>query len=263
MFYRSTDQTGETVILDKKPGRIVSLVPSQTELLFDLGLDEEIIGITWFCVHPEEKVKHKKKVGGTKKLKIPEIQSLNPDLIIANKEENEKEQIESLKENFPVWISDVRTLDDALAMIKEVGKLVGKEENAIKLSEKIRHSFEHLTFNKFGSVLYLIWQNPYMAAGKDTFINKMLIHCGFSNAIDENRYPVLSDHEIKKLAPDYIFLSSEPFPFKEKHIAALKKISPSSTVKLVDGELFSWYGSRLLQTVPYFKTLTENLRSRK
>src|SRR4051812_11307667 len=121
---RFTDQMGNAVELEGPPSRIVSLVPSQTELLFYLGLDKEVAGITKFCIHPAEMFHSKPRVGGTKKYDFEKIRQLAPDLIIGNKEENEQKQVEELQKLYPVWMSDIRNLADALQMIRSVGELV-------------------------------------------------------------------------------------------------------------------------------------------
>ncbi|CCH54370.1 periplasmic binding protein [Fibrisoma limi BUZ 3] len=262
------------------PQRIISVVPSQTELLFDLGLDEDIVGITKFCIHPVDKVKDKPIVGGTKTLHIERIHELQPDLIIANKEENTREQIEELQRHYSVHITDMSTLADALTMIREVGRLVGRELEADRMAQQIAASFGKIApqppergekpempgsappSGGWGvSVAYFIWRKPYMVAGCDTFINAMLEAAGFQNAFDNlSRYPAISETDLQAARPDCIFLSSEPYPFKDKHIAELQAICPSAQVMLVDGELFSWYGSRLLQTADYLESLRQNIR---
>lgn len=256
------DQMGRTIVRKEIPKRIVSLVPSQTELLFDLGLKEEVVGITKFCIHPAEMFRTKTKVGGTKNADIEKIISLAPDLIIGNKEENKKEQIEELMKHFPVWMSDVKTMDDALAMIEMIGELVGKKEKAIALKNKIQDQFKNFKPDiRNKKIAYLIWKKPYMTVNKDTFINHMLELCGLKNifANHTDRYPEINAEELKEANPELIFLSSEPYPFKEKHIAEFKTICPDAFVQIVDGELFSWYGSRLLQTPEYLKSLIKNI----
>ena len=183
------DQTGRCISLNKTPQKIISLVPSQTELLFDLGLNEEVTGITKFCVHPEEWFQSKVRVGGTKQLKIDLIKQLNPDLIIANKEENVKEQIEELEKYFPVWVSDVNNLEDAYQMIEQIGLMTNKDEQAKDMTDKIKENFSRLTTDhsrpayRTGklTICYLIWQNPYMTVGSDTFIHSMMETAGFEN----------------------------------------------------------------------------------
>jgi ABC-type Fe3+-hydroxamate transport system substrate-binding protein len=243
------------------PQRIISIVPSQTELLFDLGLDEEIIGITKFCIHPADKVRERTRVGGTKTLHLDQIHSLRPDFILANKEENSRDQIEELQRHYPVHVTDIITFSDALAMIREVGKLVGKAQRADKMAQQITSSFSSLSAPPaLSSVAYLIWRNPYMVAAGDTFIHSMLGVAGFQNVFGGHlRYPEVSPDDLRAVHPDLIFLSSEPYPFTEKHIAELQAICPSARVRVVDGEVFSWYGSRLLQAACYFRNLQNEI----
>jgi ABC-type Fe3+-hydroxamate transport system substrate-binding protein len=248
------------------PTRIISLVPSQTELLFDLGLGEEVTGITKFCVRPEQWHRSKTRVGGTKNSKMEIIHQLKPDLIIANKEENTKEQIDELSRNYRVWVTDIKTLNDALKMIRDIGELVNKKEQANSLAKQIASEFSRLetqlqTTNNKAQTAYLIWHNPYMAAGGDTFINDMLTRCGLENIFKQkNRYPEITAEELRKKNCELLLLSSEPFPFKEKHIAELKQQLPAAKIILVDGEMFSWYGSRLLHAPGYFLGLIKELQ---
>ena len=143
------DQTGRSISLADTPQRIISLVPSQTELLFDLGLDKEVTGITKFCIHPKEWLRTKTRVGGTKQLKMDIIHQLQPDLIIANKEENVKEQIEELQQHYPVWISDVNNLNHAHEMIQQIGSITNKQQQANKINSNIRENFSQLVTHNF------------------------------------------------------------------------------------------------------------------
>lgn len=254
------DQLHREIHLPFIPKRIISIVPSQTEMLFYLGLDEEVIGITKFCIHPEDKFKSAQKIGGTKQLDITKIIDLKPDLIIANKEENERGQLEELMVQFPVWISDICGLDDAIEMIKSVGELVGKTTQANALTDTINQKFDRLNVaTQSLRVAYFIWRKPYMLAGRNTFIDSMLQKCGLVNAFDLERYPEVNAELLQDAKPDIIMLSSEPYPFKERHIEELKAIVPSAKIKLVDGEMFSWYGSRLLDAPSYFAALVKEL----
>ena len=239
------------------PKRIISVVPSQTELLIDLGVDEELVGITKFCIHPADKVTHKTLVGGTKTLNLKAIHALQPDLIIANKEENTREQIEELHRHYAVHVTDITTLPDALAMIREVGVLVGKAPEAEQIVQQIETSFSSLALiAPRTSVAYFIWKKPYMVAANGTFIHAMLERAGFQNAFaNQTRYPEITPADLRTAHPDLIFLSSEPYPFNTKHVAELQGICPSSRILLVDGEVFSWYGSRLLRASDYFRNL--------
>ncbi len=250
------DQMGRSVNVPEFPQRIISIVPSQTELLYDLGLDNEVVGITKFCIHPEDWRKSKTIVGGTKQVHFDLIDELKPDLIIGNKEENEEGFIKQLSEKYPVWMSDVFTLDDALDMIEMIGDITGRSRNAEGIVVDVLAAFEEIKElpNK-GSVVYLIWNDPIMAVGKSAFINDMLKKAGFDNALSEHRYPELSIERLIELKPDQLLLSSEPFPFKEKHLAYFSKALPKTKISIVDGEMFSWYGSRLIKSAEYFKGL--------
>lgn len=256
-----TDQLHRSIELPQwPPHRIVSLVPSQTELLFDLGLDEEVVGITKFCVHPRDKWRSKPRVGGTKKLDMGRIDALSPDLIIGNKEENDRAQIEELAERFPVWLSDISSLADALAMIRAVGDLVGRPAQAGQLAADIDRLLAPTTTGPLHSAAYLIWYKPWMAAASDTFINSMLAMAGCKNVLAaKTRYPETSLEELAALQPQVVLLSSEPFPFQEKHVEEIREFCPQAVIRLVDGELFSWYGSRLLLAAPYFANLRHEI----
>ena len=253
----TTDQLGRLLELAKQPVKIVSLVPSQTELLFDLGLDKEVAAITKFCIHPESWHRSKTKIGGTKNLDLDKIYAIQPDIIIANKEENEESQIRKLIEDFPLWISDIKNLEDAFGMIREVSKIAGKETKGMEIINNIKAGYKLLspTANKI-SCAYLIWDKPMMTVGGDTFISNMLDYAGYKNVFNEkSRYPEITAEEIEKQAPDVLFLSSEPFPYFNKLIDQYKSDFPKINIQLVDGELFSWYGSRLLKSPSYFLNL--------
>jgi ABC-type Fe3+-hydroxamate transport system substrate-binding protein len=250
-----TDQVNNVIQLPSSPKHIISLVPSQTELLYDLGLDDEVIGITKFCIHPEKWFRTKTRIGGTKTADIQRITSLKPDLIIANKEENVKDQIEELQKVAPVYVSDIVTLEDALQMITDVGKLTGKLEKAEEIENTIKAMFDKLSTIQPTQLrtAYLIWKDPYMAAGGDTFINEMLNRCGLENIFErELRYPQIEISQLSSLNCQLLLLSSEPYPFKQKHIYELQQRLPNTKILLVDGEMFSWYGSRLLHAPDYF-----------
>ena len=261
-----TDQLNRTIEFNFPPKRIVSLVPSQSELLWYLGLQKELVGITKFCVHPSEMFRSVKRIGGTKTIKFNEIQKLKPDLIIANKEENQQEQIEELCKHFPVYISDIYNVEDALQMVRQVGLITDRKTESRELANTIKEKYnqfksKNLDLKIEKRVAYLIWKNPYMAAGSSTFISNILYECGFINAFakHKNRYPEINIEDLKKQNLDFIFLSSEPYPFKEKHIQELKLYLPSVKIILVDGEMFSWYGSRLLYAFDYFEELIKGL----
>ncbi len=251
MIFR--DQLDRSVEIVSTPKRVVSLVPSQTELLVDLGLEDSLVGVTKFCIHPRGLKKRKTIVGGTKNYRMEVIDKLQPDLIIGNKEENDKEGIEELAKKYPVWLSDIYTLEDNSRMINALGRIFNCEEKAKSLSEDISTQFS--TVKPKGFAVYLIWNSPMLSAGQDTFINQMLGLAGFDNMVKESRYPELTEENLIGLNPDFLLLSSEPFPFKDKHLQFFRSLLPQTEVMLVDGELFSWYGSRLLKSKSYFDSL--------
>ena len=263
MYLEITDQMNQIIRFGQPPKRIISLVPSQTELLHYLGLKDNVVGITKFCIHPDQWFRSKSRVGGTKSVDFAKIKALNPDFIIANKEENSKADIERLKIDYPVYTSDIVTLEDAFDMISGIGQVCGKAKKAEGLIEQIKGNFSELLQIKNKSALYFIWNAPYMTVGKGTFIDSMMTLCGIKNAdYGENRYNEISVEAIREVNPDYIFLSSEPFPFNAKHVAEIGQISKAKIV-LTDGEMFSWYGNRLLKFKDYWeKELYRELTNR-
>ncbi len=258
-----TDQLGRTIEVHAPPVRIVSLVPSQTELLYDLGLAERVVGITKFCIHPDSWYRTKTRVGGTKTLNLEKIAALSPDLILANKEENERDQVEALAGQFPVWVSDVVDLPSALAMIRRVGEVCGVAEQARALALEIDTAFAvHRPPERWVPLrtAYFIWRKPYMAAGGGTFIDAMLHMAGFDNVFSQKaRYPECHLSDLEALHPAVVLLSSEPYPFSEKHMQEIREVLPEARIELVDGELFSWYGSRLRFSAAYFARLREKM----
>ncbi len=263
---RSTDQTGRTIEIADQPKRIISVVPSLSELLSDLRLNDEVIGLTKFCIHPDEWFRNKTRVGGTKNLNIELIRSLNPDLIIANKEENEQHEIEALAAEFPVWISDIYTFTDAKRMILAIGQITNRYFESVSLLKNIDAAFDELRFSikeyEPTSVAYFIWNKPMMVAGGDTYISQMLEACGLENVFGkQNRYPEVTVDQVKASNPDMIFLSSEPFPFKQGHLDEFREKFPGTKSFCVDGELFSWYGSRMQYAPTYFLKLLEQIQS--
>lgn len=256
------DQMGRTVTIPFPIRRIVSLVPSQTELLVDLGLEDRLVGVTKFCIHPAGMKERVGQIGGTKAVKIDKVIALKPDLVIGNKEENLQSDIEALEQHVPVWMSDIHDLETALDMIRQVGLLVGKESEALQVIAVIDQKFNELNQvekrNESTNVLYLIWRKPYMAAGKGTFIDDCLKRCGWLNSVTAERYPEIDP---ATLQPDLILLSSEPYPFHERHIAELQLLFPETRIELVDGEYFSWYGTRMLGSPDYFTELLKRIES--
>jgi ABC-type Fe3+-hydroxamate transport system substrate-binding protein len=255
------DHLGRKVNIKHPIQRIISLCPSQTELLFDLGLEEKIVGITQFCIHPKEKVEAVTKVGGTKNAKPDIIRSLQPDLILAEKEENKRELIEALENEFPVFVTNVESYTDALRMIADVGQITQTESLTQELIRRIEQSFGSIRPIKNYRVTYLIWRKPYMTVGKQTYIQSILEKCGFENIFlhHTGRYPEITLEQIALHRPDIVLLSSEPYPFQEKHVAEIQEAVPEAKIILADGEMFSWYGSRMIQAGKYLRDLIYDL----
>ena len=260
-----TDQIGIQHTFVATPKRIISLVPSQTELLFELGLESNIVGITKFCVHPYHFKSTKKIVGGTKKVHYEKIRLLKPDIIICNKEENTLEIVEALRKIAPVWVTNIITIEGNFQMIKDFGQLFNCRTEAQKWNDKLAFALtEFQTFIKdkpIQKVAYYIWKNPYMVAGSDNYINEILKLNRFQNIYtDKGRYPEV---EIRKMRlegdPELVLLSSEPYPFKDEDAFEIGRYTHHAKVIFVDGEMFSWYGSRLLKALQYFKLLHDKL----
>jgi len=260
MLQTVTDQLGKLIHVPLSPSRIVSLVPSQTELLYDLGLNEKVVGITKFCVHPDEWFRTKTRVGGTKKVNIDIIRQLSPDLIIANKEENTLEDVSAIEEFCPVWTSDISSYNEAIEMIRKVSEITSTALIGEDLINAIDKEFSNLSFPYHYRTAYMIWKDPWMAAGGDSFINDMMKACGFNNILQNlSRYPNIEWEDLLQNKIEVLLLSSEPYPFNINHLEEISKILPEVEIRLVDGEMFSWYGSRLLLVPDYFKTLRKTL----
>lgn len=253
---------GPHTLTDKTPRRIVSLVPSITELLFDLGLEDETAGITKFCVHPHHWFEHKRRIGGTKAVNIQQLQDLQPDLILANKEENTRADIELLAKDFPVWLTEVRNISDAMDMITDIGRITGKSDKAHELAATISTKLAAMPASDDPvPTAYLIWKDPYMTVGGDTYIHDMLRLAGCRNLFaGRTRYPAVTIKDLADSGCRLILLSSEPFPFREKHMLELAEALPGTRIVLADGEMFSWYGSRLLKALDYLRHFNPQTR---
>jgi len=239
------DQMERKVQLKPSPQRIVSLVPSITEFLFALGLEDRVVGITKFCIFPDEWFRTKTKIGGTKSPDIQKIKTLQPDLIIGNKEENREEDIAEMSKFSPVWMSDVNSVSDMYEMLQALGEVLGCSTNVKPWLTKWEAFFqENKTRGQGRSALYVIWKDPIMVVGKNTYIDSYMTEIGYNNCVNEDRYPMLKD--LEGIEPEEILLSSEPFPFKEEDFVKFKSLFPKANIQLVSGEEFSWYGVRNL-----------------
>ena len=255
-----TDNLERIVTYSYPPKRIISFDPAITETLYYLGLENEVVGRTRFCIHPKEKVEKAVNVGGTKDMKIERIHDLKPDLIITEKEENTKEMVETLEVDYPVYVFEIQTVDDAFHMIEELGVLTDRTDLAVNLKKDILAQFYKLPKSTGKRIAYLIWKKPYMVAGRDTYINDMLEKLGFVNPFTTSpeRYPMITPEDLQAANLEYLFLSSEPYPFREKHHDEFAEFLPNVKPINVDGEMF-WYGSRMLQAAPYFSRLLSSI----
>jgi ABC-type Fe3+-hydroxamate transport system substrate-binding protein len=243
---------------------MVCLCPSITETLLHLVPAGHVVGRTRFCIHPAHTVATIPTLGGTKDPKIDRIVSLQPDLIIAEKEENRKEDIEALGQVAPVYVFDIRTVQQGLALPARLGALVGQEAAGQELHRKAQTIADDL-YNQLAAhnrprIGYFIWRNPWMVAGADTYIDSLLTWLGYHNVFAEpewssSRYPTLTSEDIRRAAPQTVWLSSEPYPFAAKHLAECGALLPSSAIRLVDGEPFSWYGYGLIRGAETLRAL--------
>lgn len=253
------DHLGRTVNLQGTPMRIISLVPAITETMYHLGLEKNLVGRTRFCKFPKDKVKQALNIGGTKDIKLDRIHELKPDLIIAEKEENTKEIVETLEQHYPVFVFEVQKIEHIYRMIHDLGKLTERYEPASELINEIQTAYQALPKANNKRVAYVIWKKPYMVVGKDTYIQSLLEELGFTNPFIEavGRYPVVTVEDLRQAELDEIFLATEPFPFREKHLEEFQALLPGVKPFIVDGEMF-WYGAKMVEAAAYFRKLTEN-----
>jgi len=255
------DDLGRELTFESPPRRVVSLCPALTETLFALGFGDAVVGRTSYCIRPAEHVRNVATVGGTKDVEIDRVRTLNPDLIIAAKEENPRRTVEALAETFPVYVIDVTDFESALQAITSLGHLTGRTEQARTLIDNVRNAFADLRPRATRRVAYLIWQKPYMAAGGNTYIHALLEKCGCENVCAQltDRYPEVTIEMLRRFAPQWVLLPSEPFPFDDAHVAELAPQVAPARVRRIDGQMFSWYGSRMLAAAEYLKRFAAEL----
>ncbi|MCX6118501.1 MAG: helical backbone metal receptor [Proteobacteria bacterium] len=241
--------------------RIVSLVPSLTHLICEVGLRDYLVGCTNFCVDPPGLYRSVALIGGTKDPDLLQIQKLNPTHILANKEENNLQDIQfcskigRLFDYSPTSINEVPTMFDELAETLELPDLFDAMKN--KLTSEIA-SLKGRKNRGSKSFIYLVWKNPLMAAGPSTYISSILEAAGFKNIIDDSssRYPKLSIQDIQNLKPEVVFLSSEPYPFRQRDkMDMIIHIPESTSMEFIDGKLMSWFGARSANALSYVRTL--------
>ncbi len=263
---RIHDDLGTEIILDAAAKRVVSLVPSITKSVCDLGAEHQLIGVTKFCVHPAHIRQTTMRIGGTKNANIERITALNPDLILANKEENTLADVAALRNIAPVFVTDVKNRFDSNRMLENFGVLLGKRVEAAKWIAKINQRLSEFQDKsreiENDKVLYLIWKNPWMSVGGDTYIDEMLRLAGFQNVCHHlSRYPEIVMPLLRKdYDPDYVFLSSEPYPFSDTEAFEVGRYTHHAKTVFVDGEMFSWFGTGLHAALDYFDLLHSKIK---
>jgi len=254
------DDLGYQVMIPDQPRRIISLCPSITETLFELGAGKQVAGLTSYCIHPYKKTKKKTKIGGPRNPDIPGILDLDPDLVITSREENRQEDVDILRKKLPVITFDVKSIESSRNMILKLGLITWRLKPAMNYVQKL-DKLLHIKapLHEAYSVLYLVWKDPWMAAGHGNYICDLMKSQGFINVLPEHsrRYPVIHPAEI--VQPDFIFLSSEPFPFNSEHLEETSIIFGGTKTVLVDGEMFGWYGTRIIRAIPYIRALRKKI----
>lgn len=254
------DASGVALELAAPPQRIVSLIPSTTELLCALGLAEALVGVTVYCVEPRDIVRGKTRVGGEKDPDLAVIRRLAPDLVVANIEENRLEDVAALRAaGVPVWVTWPRTVAEALTMIRDLGEVTGAHERARALLDTLEPLYararERAATRRPVPVFYPIWRQPWMTIGADTYVHDLLATCGGANVFgDRTRYPTVALDEVAARAPEVILLPDEPFRFRRAHLADFEPYPTVPAVRghrihLVDGKPFSWHGPRLAEAL--------------
>lgn len=252
------DHLGRQVVLPKKPQRIISICPAITSTLFEIGAGETVIGRTEYCIFPKDQVEVVPVIGGTKQVDFEKIRQLKPDLILAEKEENTKVIVKTLEKEFPVFVFEVQSLEENERFITDLGKLTKQEEQAAHLLENVKQAFQGIPNFSNETAAYMIWQEPYMVVGHNTYINSVLKTLGFINPFTDrkSRYPIIQLEDIVQANLQYLLLASEPFHFTEEHRNYFSNILPNTTVLNVDGEMF-WYGSNSVPGFQYIQQLFE------
>ena len=255
------DASGVRVVLPRPPRRIVSLIPSITEILFALGLGEAVAGCTIFCTEPADGVAGKTRVGGEKDPKLELIRELGADLVVANVEENMREHVERLRAwGIPVYVTYPRTVADGIRLVRELGELTDAEARGSEIVHDLQARLADLRARRAGRarvrVFCPIWRHPYMTINGDTYVHDMLAECGGVNVFAglPKRYPEVTLAEVAGVRPDVILLPDEPYRFRRAHLADFSPYPEMPAVRdgrvhLVDGKLLSWYGPRIARAL--------------
>jgi ABC-type Fe3+-hydroxamate transport system substrate-binding protein len=245
------------------------LCPSLTELVFDLGRGDELVGVTQYCVHPAEGVAKVEKVGGTKTPAVARIVELAPDVVLMNAEENRRQDADELVERgLECHVSMPRDCGETAQMVRSIGARLERVEEAARIARDIEQRAERVRERAQGreriAFAYLIWRKPWMSVNRDTFASDLLEQAGGRNvfAAKSERYPEITLDELRDGAPRVVFLCTEPFPFQEKHVEELARgtgLAPERFV-VADGEYLSWHGSRTPAGIDYVAGLVDAAR---
>ena len=258
------DDLGKTIFINKIPKRIVSLCPSITETLCELGLSDKIIACTDYCIHPIDKVKNINKIGGPKNFSEEKILKLSPDIIFAVKEENDANKIINISKKITTYVFDINSIKEGIELIKALGNIFEIQNIANVFIEKILEGYKNLPkVNSNIQSLYLVWKNPYIAVGGGSFIDSVLNKLNLRNCLrnSEKKYPKINLNNFENNF-DLIILPSEPYRFSNKDIDELENVFPEKVIIKVDGEMFSWYGTHQLKAISYFNKFVEKLNLR-
>jgi iron complex transport system substrate-binding protein len=233
------DVRGRVFDLREAPRRVVSLVPSVTETLFDLGAGDAVVGITDFCIFPPDL--ERPRLGGTKNPRVEDIRALAPDLVHMNLEENLRRHAEAIEGFAPVFVSEPKSLDDVAALLRELGALHDRRERGEELAVLLEHEQRTIPRRAF-TFACPIWKSPWMWCGGDTYVSRLVEAAGGRNVLAERtRYPQVELEEVLALRPDIVFLPDEPFLFTHDDVAAFRGLR---VVGPFPGHLFTWHGTR-------------------
>ena len=264
---RITDDLDNYFEFEEPPGRIVSLVPSLTETLIELGAAERVVGCTEWCVHPADVTAGIPKVGGTKNVSVSKVLELEPDLVIANKEENRERHVDALREEVPVFVTYPCTLDDGLQTLLDMGTICGNPEGAVAVENRCRTILVELFASNPKQLLTacMIWRDPWMAAGPATYMSDLIERCGFENVFGRqpDRYPDTTLEEVFARDVEVVLLPDEPYEFGSRDVIDVMRArpddSPAREIVLLDGSYLTWYGVRTEPALEFLRNLRRGM----
>jgi ABC-type Fe3+-hydroxamate transport system substrate-binding protein len=243
------DVLGRTFEFPAAPRRVISLVPSLTETLFELGAGESVVAITDFCIFPPDL--DRPRVGGTKNPRVDEIRALQPDLVHMNLEENLRRHADAIEQFAPVFVTEPKSVDDVASMISQLGEIHDRNERAAELAHTLRQEQRSLPKREF-TFACPIWKNPWMWCGGDTYVSHLVEAAGGRNVLQRHtRYPQLAVEEVQAMKPDVVFLPDEPYVFTEADAAEMK----AKVIGPFPGHLFTWHGTRTIEGLRFLRAV--------